>query len=540
MAFGELGETAYCFRKTLTLTFGVARLTTKDGGKFLYRPLHFPCRRRISSGQTQGLSQTRQDGNGRARSGRLSGPHSSPWAREGYAKPSGENVGRTNHQVSHSSGEAERGTCSRLSQRGRVVATLTAQLEALQARLEKLERPAPSPNGSSHPSASGGGQGGGQSRRDLLKLAGAAAAGAAGSIVLGAVPAAATNNNPIVLGNSTTNDAGLTTTIFPTALTTPAPLFEALGQSVTGPTTVPPTVSSTAPASQSIPLIGAIGAGGTLPPIGSPPVIDYPGYAPIQGVGGVATVAVVVNGVPTTQVVSEGVNGFGTGLTGIGVTGESDSGYGVVGGSGGIDIAALGNGRIMQGPPHPSLLASPPAGPPTYLPNDFEMVRDQNGLLYVSLLTGKWVPVQFGGLNQSLFSAVSFAQYALTGSNGTTWMDMDATNLKLSITPLFDCIAILTANADLWTAVAGLNQDIAIAVNGAIAGWKESGGSAGTFSPNAAFLETIVQMTAGTLYTIKIQWKTNKPAAANATIYAGAGNGPYSPTRLTAHLVVNP
>jgi hypothetical protein len=168
------------------------------------------------------------------------------------------------------------------------------------------------------------------------------------------------------------------------------------------------------------------------------------------------------------------------------------------------------------------------------------MVRDQNGLLYVSLLTGKWVPVQFGGLNQSLFSAVSFAQYALTGSNGSTWMDMDATNLKLSITPLFDCIAILTANADLWTAVAGLNQDIGIAVNGAIAGWKESGGFAGTFSPNAAFLETIVQMTAGTLYTIKIQWKTNKPAAANASIFAGAGNGPYSPTRLTAHLVVNP
>src|SRR5260370_29683118 len=119
VAFGELGETAYCVRKTLTLAFGVARLTTNDGGKFLYRPLHFPCRRRTSSGQTQGLSETRQDGNGRARSGRLSGPNSSHWAREGYAKPGGKNVGRTNHQVSHSSGEAERGTCSRLSQRGR-------------------------------------------------------------------------------------------------------------------------------------------------------------------------------------------------------------------------------------------------------------------------------------------------------------------------------------------------------------------------------------------------------------------------------------
>jgi hypothetical protein len=427
------------------------------------------------------------------------------------------------------------------SRRSDQVAALTAQVEALQARLENLERPATSPNGFSNPSPSGGGQGGGHSssRRDLLKLAGAAAAGAAGSIVLGAVPASATNGSAILLGNSTTNDAATTTAIFPTTATTPTPLFEALGQAVSVPT-VPPTVSSSPPASQSIPLIGAIGPGGSLPPIGSPAVIDYPGYAPIQGVGGVATVPDNSTTPPGTKVVSEGVNGWGKGLTGIGVTGESDSGYGVVGGSGGIDLAALGNGRIMQAPPHSSLLTSPPAGPPAYLPNDFEMVRDQNGLLYVSILNGKWVPVQFGGLNQSLFSAVSLAQYALTGSNGSTWMDMDATTLKLSITPLFNCVAVLTANADLWTAVAGLNQDIAIAVNGAIAGWKESGGFSGTFSPNAAFLETIVQMTAGTLYTIKIQWKTNKQAAANATIYAGAGNGPYSPTRLSAHLVVNP
>ncbi len=419
------------------------------------------------------------------------------------------------------------------------VVALTAQVEALQARLEKLESPA-SANGPSHPSANGGqGGGGNQTRRDLLKLAGAAAAGAAGSIVLGAVPAAATNGLPVILGNSTTNDAATTTTIFPTTAMTPTPLFEALGQSVPPPV-VGPTASSTAPASQSIPLIGAIGPGGSLPPIGNPPVNDYPGYAPIQGVGGVATVPDNSVTPPGTKVVSEGVNGFGSGPTGIGTTGESDSGYGVVGGSGGIDIAALGNGRIMMAPPPNSLLASPPSGPPTYLPNDFEMVRDQNGLLYVSIFNGKWLPVQFGGLNQSLFSAVSNAQYALTGSNGSTWKDMDATNLKLTITPSFDCVALLTANADLWTAVAGLNQDIAIAVNGAIAGWKESGGFAGTFSPNAAFVQTVVAMAAGTLYTIKIQWKTNKAAAANATIFAGAGNGPYSPTRLTAHLVVNP
>src|ERR1700730_16886085 len=386
------------------------------------------------------------------------------------------------------------------------VAELSAQVGALQARLERLERPATNGgvNGDGHDE-------GAASRRGLLKLAGAAAAGAAGSIVLGAVPAAATNGQPILLGNSTTNDAATTTAITPTAATTPAPLFEAVGQSVTGPTTVAPVASTTPPVLQSVPLIGAIGPGGSLPPIGNPAVNDFPGYAPIQGVGGVTT---VTSGTPpTTTVYSEGVNGFGSGLFGIGVSGDSDSGYGVTGGSGGIDIAAIGNGRIMMAPPNSGLLSNPPSGPPNYLPNPFEQIRDLNGLLYVSLINDKWVPVQFGGLNQSLFSAVSTLQYQLTGSNGTTWMDMDATNLKLIITPNFNCVAVLTANADLWTAVAGWNQDLGIFVSGGtfaggqIVGWKESGGYAGTFSPNAAFVQTLAQFVVGTTYTIKIQWK---------------------------------
>ena len=93
--------------------------------------------------------------------------------------------------------------------------------------------------------------------------------------------------------------------------------------------------------------IGAIGAGGSLPPIGDDPLVtDYPGFAPIQGVGGKATIAT-----PTGPLaVSEGINGFGFDPTGIGVVGESDKGYGVVGGGGGIDIAALGTGRMLQAP----------------------------------------------------------------------------------------------------------------------------------------------------------------------------------------------
>jgi len=414
------------------------------------------------------------------------------------------------------------------------VARLTQEVQALRARLESLESAqSRGRNGNENGHADTP-----QSRRDVLKLAGAAAAGAAGSILLSAVPAAATSGQPVLLGNATTNDAAATTDIFPTAASAPAPLFQATGQGVATTTVVQPTASTTAPLSQSIPLIGAIGPGGRLPAVGTSPA-DYPGFAPIQGVGGVATVSGLV--------VSEGVNGYAAGDTGIGVTGESDLGYGVVGGSGGIDLAALGNGRILQLPLVNSSLTAPPAGPPNYLPNDFELARDGNGVLYLSVLGGGWVPVQPGGLNGGFFTTSSTQQYRLTGNNGSTWVDMDATRLAISITPLFNCYAIFTANADLWTAVAGFNQDIGVFVSGGaygagqIVGWKESGGRSGTFSPNAAFLETVAPLVRGITYTVKLQWKTNQPSSSSVTIFAAAGLGPvFSPTRLSAQLIVNP
>src|ERR1700730_17698868 len=135
-------------------------------------------------------------------------------------------------------------------------------------------------------------------------------------------------------------------------------------------------------------------------------------------------------------------------------------------------------------------------------------------------------------------SAVSTSQYALTGSDGTNWNDIDATKLALNITSPGNCLAILTGNADLWTANAGFNQDLGIDVNGTLVAWKESGGFAGTFSPNAAFSQAVVQMTPGGSYTVKLRWKTNKPAG-SATIYAGAGPiaGQVSPITLRAQLV---
>jgi hypothetical protein len=133
--------------------------------------------------------------------------------------------------------------------------------------------------------------------------------------------------------------------------------------------------------------------------------------------------------------------------------------------------------------------------------------------------------------------ATSTQQYTLTNSNGATWMDMDTTNLSLTLTPAANSTAVIGGNSDLWTSTAAYNQDIAITINGAVAAWKESGGFAGTYSPNAAYVQTVQSLTAGTTYTIKLQWKTNKNAA-GATIWAGAGpiNGQYSPTSLLVQL----
>jgi len=140
--------------------------------------------------------------------------------------------------------------------------------------------------------------------------------------------------------------------------------------------------------------------------------------------------------------------------------------------------------------------------------------------------------------------AVSTQQYALTNSDGVIWSDMDPTILKLSITPTNNCVATLSANADLWTATAGINQDLGIEVSSTLgtysadrAGWKESGGFAGTFSPNAASIHTLFPMSASITYSVKLEWKANQ-IASGASIYAGAGpiGSKFSPTRLTAQL----
>jgi hypothetical protein len=143
-------------------------------------------------------------------------------------------------------------------------------------------------------------------------------------------------------------------------------------------------------------------------------------------------------------------------------------------------------------------------------------------------------------------STSSTEQYLLHGSDGSTWNYVDPSALKLTLTPGSSVKTVLSANADLWTFNAGFNQDIGICVaagaslpagscpSADVVIWKESGGFAGTFSPNAAFAQTVVPMSAGT-YSVALVWKTNQTMPSGDTIAIGAGNSPtFSPTRLTA------
>src|SRR2546425_4664408 len=149
------------------------------------------------------------------------------------------------------------------------------------------------------------------------------------------------------------------------------------------------------------------------------------------------------------------------------------------------------------------------------------------------------------GAAPSWVSACSASQYTLTGSNGSTWQDLDASMLAVSFTPAANSWAVLSGNADLWTANAGYNQDLGISVAGGLypssggqpEAWKESGGFAGTFSPNAASVLAVIPVLSGTTYTAKLQWKASQPDPGPLLAGAGPIAGAFSPTRLTVQLV---
>lgn len=173
-----------------------------------------------------------------------------------------------------------------------------------------------------------------------------------------------------------------------------------------------------------------------------------------------------------------------------------------------------------------------------------EAAAGSAGAFSPSILTTELLPA---GSNP--FSATSTRQFSLSNSDGSTWQPMacgaGATTcssggsgdaMSLTVTPHQNCLVVLSGNTDLWTDTAGFNQDIGIFVNGTLAGWKESGGFAGTLSPNAALVQVTQTFTAGTTYTVDIRWKTNQ--ASGARIAAGAGPAaPFSPTSLLADFI---
>jgi len=82
----------------------VARLTSIDGGDFLFEPLGSArCRKEELSGQTQVPSQTRQSDIACPWSRRLSWATGGRGESEGQDKPSGEDGDRTDDQVSNPS-----------------------------------------------------------------------------------------------------------------------------------------------------------------------------------------------------------------------------------------------------------------------------------------------------------------------------------------------------------------------------------------------------------------------------------------------------
>ena len=136
----------------------------------------------------------------------------------------------------------------------------------------------------------------------------------------------------------------------------------------------------------------------------------------------------------------------------------------------------------------------------------------------------------------------STQQYTLHGSDGVAWVPIDAGDLGSTFNPSVDSIAVSVGNADLWTAVAVFNQDIGIEVtplggSPTVVAWKESGGFAGTFSPNAAAVQGTYSVTAGTTYTVTLVWKTNRPMPWTDQIHVAAGQaGAFSPTTLITTL----
>jgi hypothetical protein len=204
------------------------------------------------------------------------------------------------------------------------VERLTGEVEEMRARMARLESGEPGRQNGVEP----------KSRRGFLKFGAGAVMGALGMAATKVLPAAAATGGPVQLGNSpAANVADAPTTIQTTSITN-AQVFGALANGFTP---------------------GNLALAGTF-------------TGPLQGLG-------------TTSGIIEGVDGWAEGPQGFGVYGLTNSGTGVVGEAiTGIGLHARRSGRIRQDPR--------PAGAPTYPPNQFEQVRDSNGVLWINGTAG--------------------------------------------------------------------------------------------------------------------------------------------------------
>lgn len=448
------------------------------------------------------------------------------------------------------------------------IAELEHRVQQLEAALaagappvsERVNRTGPSPT---------------HSRRGVLRLVGAGLTGAAGAMLARGVPAAAADGQSVVLGatgdaqnhmtSSTTIHADAGTYGGPAAVVIDSTAVEGVaaldlkaGPSANGTLrTIGADATATVRASR-----GLLSRGGS----GSPPY-NY-GLEGLAASGGAAH---TTSGYGGAGVVATGgdAGGDGGNPPGMGVFGSGGQAS-VAGGFGGAGVWAFGGQAATSGQggvglwarggsgstPGPALLLDnynvPFQGPPTTGQHFVgEVFIDNAGVVYLCVSAGApgvFAPLQLGGLNRFLYKTVINTQPSLSNSDGTTWMNIDATNLRLTITPAVGCFAILLASADLWTSTAGYNQDLGIAISGGAyptqaeqpESWKEAGGN-GTFAPTAAFVFTVVPVAAGTAYTVTLQWKSNKPTpiGQSSKIWAGAGptGAHFSPTSLVAYLI---
>lgn len=220
------------------------------------------------------------------------------------------------------------------------VQRLTDDVDEMRARMARLESGEPGHQNGTEP----------KNRRGFLKFGAGAVLGALGMAATKVLPAAALTTGNFILG--TPNAAGA-----PTNLTGDNTVDTTLGPN--------PTLRVTALNHAGGKLTTAL-SGSTL-------------HGAVQSLGGDA-----IPPIPGPAVAFEGIDAFASGSTGWGVYGLTDAGTAVVGESNtGIGLYARRSGRIRQ-----EGLAL--AGAPTYSPNQFEQVRDANGVLWIHNPAGNW------------------------------------------------------------------------------------------------------------------------------------------------------